>query len=68
MHTRDVDEDIYNKLNEDLLIKINEKIHKNIFKEFPLLDTKNLKHFKVGFYKILPRNNEAMEFLEKGNK
>ena len=68
LHTRDVDEDIYNKIKEDLLIKINNKMHQDIFEEFPLLDTKNLNHFKVGFYKILPRNNEALEFLEKGHK
>ena len=27
-------------------------MHQDIFEEFPLLDTKNPKHFKVGFYKI----------------
>ena len=40
-------------------------MHQDIFEEFPLLDSKNLKNFKVGFYKILPKNNEALEFLEK---
>ena len=65
MRTRYVDDIIYNKLNEVLLIKINEKMCQDILKEFPLLGTKNLKHFKVGFYKIILRNNEAMEFFRK---
>ena len=43
-------------------------MYQDIFEEFPSLDTKNLKHFKVGFYKILPRNNEALKFLEKEHK
>ena len=68
MHTRDVDEDIYNKLKEDLQIKINDKMHQDIFEEFPFFNTKNLKHFKVRFYKILLRYNEAMKFLEKNYK
>ena len=43
-------------------------MYQDIFEEFPSLDTKNLKHFKVEIYKILPRNNEALKFLEKRNK
>ena len=49
-------------------IKINDEMHQDIFGEFPLLNTKNLNHFKVGFYKILQRKNKALEFLEKGHK
>ena len=43
-------------------------MHQNIFEEFPLLDTKSPKHFKVEFYKILLRNNKALKFLDKGHK
>ena len=43
-------------------------MHQDIFEEFSLFDTKNFQHFKFAFYKILPSNNEALEFLEKDYK
>ena len=35
LYTRYVDEFIYNKLKEHVQIKINMKMHQDIFKEFP---------------------------------